>query len=164
MEENLLINVNKLSDERRKELLESRDDYNRLISTQENALDKYLLLINGAVFNLILIFVDKIIPLKTASYIWLFYLSLIFSVASVFCVLISIKFSIYKLMQYREELDLGIENEEEPYFKIKELVNKNKWITVGTWNILSLSFLLLTLILISVFVIINIHIKHVIML
>lgn len=157
-EENLHTEFQQLSDERRNELLTDRDSYNRLISEQEGSFDYYLLLINGAVFNLLLLFINNIIPLKSAIWISLFYGALSSSILSIFCVLISIKLSIHHIKNYRKILDNCLENGKEPYYNIKEQLEKEtKIIKVSTWNCLSSSFLILTIIAVAIFVFLNIN-------
>lgn len=157
-EENTINWEHTLPDERRNELLRERDDYKNLVSTQESALDNHLLLINGAIFNIILFFVDNIIPLKNAIWMNLFYSALISSILSILSILFSIKLSIYQIKKYQGILDDYLGKGEEPYYKIKEQIEKEKKLkNVATWNNLSLFFLILTIITIAAFITLNIE-------
>lgn len=94
-------------------LKKDRSDYDQQITKQSELLDKSVLTISAAMFNIAIMFVDKIVPLSTSNYLCLFILSLVLYAISVVCTLVSFKVSMDKAIEAVKAVDEAISKNEE---------------------------------------------------
>ncbi len=132
-----------------------RTRYIDLYDKLTEKLNRYLIISSGALFNVMLIFIDKIVPLNTAEGIYLFFTALAL-LAIVFCfTLICIKIDSHRAYTAVHIMHHCMEFYAEP----KEQYDKDKKINEFTKNLsfLSLIFLIISVVLLFIFVISNIH-------
>lgn len=135
---------------------EDRQNYVNLQNEQALLLDKYILLTAGTLFNVALLFVDRIVPLKTADFLWIFIIALILLALAMSFVLFSLKIAAGELGFCIDAMDKSIKDDEDSYVKIGNCMTwRTRWIL--RLNILSLLTTVVAIISLSFFITYNLY-------
>lgn len=137
-------------------LEKDRTGYDAQITSQSELLDKSILLIGTTTFNMALIFIDRIVKMEKAEYIFLFIISLSSLALSIVLTILSFKLSVCDAYHEIKEVD--------KYISDKNHVRKSLCIQkiIEPINWFSLIFMIIGFICMVVFISINICIQEVI--
>lgn len=145
-----------LSDEERERLELCRKGYDDTASAQSTLLDKTIISISGAAYTIAIGFIDKIIPLGTAKYTWILWISLSILGLTIIATTLSFWAGEKSARKWREACDTAeCKNDYNLFYAAK-----NDWVkVVCILNNVRLIFFICGIFLLSVFISYNGMIK-----
>ncbi len=128
-----------------------RERYYNVLMHQTEQYDKHVFIISGVLFNVVIIFMDKIVPFKVSFFPYLLILSIVLLAFSMIFTLVSFFVSAYESRRSIEAVDYSQKNEEDllQVYERFKVLNGN---LVPSLNFLSLFSVVVSILMLTFYI------------